>query len=135
MTVRMDGSERATENWLVAHVGHEQRVILRDDFWIYLIEHGYDSRPVKGGFNSPTLESYWPLDYDPAVKKAFPQGWRDFNYIVVTQDMLDTLNQTPTVAAAIDHSRVVASFGRAEHLIQIRAIEARPVAPQPIHKR
>jgi cellulose synthase/poly-beta-1,6-N-acetylglucosamine synthase-like glycosyltransferase len=129
MTVRMDGSERATENWLVAHVNHQQRIILRDDFWIYLIEHGYDSRPVKGGFNSPTLVSYWPLDYDPAVKKAFPQGWRDFDYIVVTQDMLDTLSQTPSVAAAINHSRVVASFGQGAYLIQIRAIEARSVAP------
>jgi cellulose synthase/poly-beta-1,6-N-acetylglucosamine synthase-like glycosyltransferase len=129
MTVRMDGSERATENWLVAHVDHKQRIILRDDFWIYLIEHGYDSRPVKGGFNSPTLVSYWPLDYDPAVKKAFPQGWQDFNYIVVTQDMLDTLSQTPSVAAAINHSRVVASFGQGAHLIQIRAIGARPAAP------
>lgn len=140
MTVRQDGSERATENWLVAHVGHEQRIILRDDFWIYLIEHGFDSRPVKGGFNSPTLVSYWPLDYDPAVKKAFPLGWRNFNYIVVTQDMLDTLNQTPSVAGAISHSRVVASFGRGAHLIQVRAIGARPAAPQPTrtpvpHKR
>jgi cellulose synthase/poly-beta-1,6-N-acetylglucosamine synthase-like glycosyltransferase len=129
MTVRQDGSERAAENWLVAHVGHKQRVILRDDFWIYLIEHGFDSHPVRGGINSPTLSSYWPLDYDPAVKKAFPGGWRDFNYIVVTQDMLDTLNQTPTAAAAIHHSRVVASFGQGTHLIQIRAIGARPAAP------
>jgi glycosyltransferase involved in cell wall biosynthesis len=129
MTVRMDVSERAAENWLVAHVGHEQRVILRDDFWIYLIEHGFDSRPVRGGLNSPTLVSYWTLDYDPAVKRAFPQGWRDFNYIVVTQDMLDTLNQTPTTAAAINHSRLVANFGQGVHRIEIRAIVTRPMAP------
>jgi cellulose synthase/poly-beta-1,6-N-acetylglucosamine synthase-like glycosyltransferase len=131
LTLRQDGSERAAENWLVDHVGHKQRIILRDDFWIYLIEHGFDSQPVRGGFNSPTLVSYWPLDYDPAVRKAFPQGWRDFNYIVVTQDMLDTLNQTPSVAAAINHSRVVASFGQGLHRIAIRAIEARPTAPHP----
>ena len=54
MTVRLDGPQREAENWFVHHVGHEQRLIVTDDFWIYLIEHGFDSHPVKGGFNSPT---------------------------------------------------------------------------------
>jgi hypothetical protein len=77
---------------------------------------------MEGGFFSDTVVSYWPLDYDPAVRKAFPQGWRDFNYIVVNQNMLDTMTNTPSSAAAVTHSRVVASFGQGLGLIQIRQI-------------
>jgi hypothetical protein len=123
MTVRLDGPERATERWLTTHVSHDQRLIVGDQYWIYLIEHGYNDQPMRGGFFSDTVVYYWPLDYDPAVQHAFPEGWRDFNYIVVTQAMVYTMNQTPTSAAAIRHSRVVASFGRGLQLIQIRQIE------------
>ncbi|MBV9853438.1 MAG: glycosyltransferase [Streptosporangiaceae bacterium] len=121
-TVRMDGPELAAENWLTQHIGHEKRIIVRDDFWIYLIEHGFDSHPVKGGLNSRKVETYWPLDYDPAVQRAFPHGWQDFDYIVVTQDMINTLNQTPTAAAAISHSRLLVTFGQGTNRIEIRAI-------------
>ena len=122
LTVKLDGPQRAAERWLVDHVGHEQRLIVTDDYWIYLIEHGFDSQPVKGGFNSRTVVSYWPLDYDPAVKKLFPDGWRDFDYIVSTQPMRDTAIYTPSTAQALDHSRVVAQFGVGDPRIEIRAI-------------
>jgi glycosyltransferase XagB len=124
MTARQDGPERSAEQWLIDHVGHDKRLIVGDQYWIYLIEHGYNDQPMQGGFFSNTVVSYWPLDYDPAVKKAFPHGWREFDYIVVNQAMLDTLNQTPTSTAAIDHSRVVASFGQGLSNIQIREIVA-----------
>ena len=68
--------------------------------------------------------SYWPLDYDPAVKKAFPQGWRDFKYIVVTQDMLDTLEPDPYGGRG-DRSFAGGGQLRPRHAksIQVRAIE------------
>jgi 4-amino-4-deoxy-L-arabinose transferase-like glycosyltransferase len=122
MTARQDGPVVATEHWLVDHVGRDKRLIVTDQYWIYLIEHGFDDQPMRGGFFSKTVISYWPLDYDPAVRKAFPQGWRGFDYIVVDQDMRDTLNQTPTSAAAIDHSRVVASSGQGLSKVQVRQI-------------
>jgi hypothetical protein len=121
-TVSLDSPERAAEQWLVDHVGPGKRLIVTDQYWIYLIEHGYNDQPMPGGFFSKTVVSYWPLDYDPAVKNAFPRGWHEFNYIVVNQDMLGTLKQTPSSAAAIDHSRVVASFGRGGSKVQIRQI-------------
>jgi hypothetical protein len=67
--------------------------------------------------------SYWPLDYDPAVKRRFPHGWRDFDYIVSTQAMRDTTGQTPTAATAYTHSRLVAVFGRGPTRVEVRAIE------------
>ena len=131
-TATQDVPERSAERWLIEHVNHKQRLIVGDQYWIFLITHGFNDQPMRGGFFSKTVVSFWPLDYDPAVKRAFPAGWRDFNYIVVNQPMVYTLNQTPTAAAAIHHSRVVASFGHGQQLIQIRAIAAnRPPSPPP----
>jgi cellulose synthase/poly-beta-1,6-N-acetylglucosamine synthase-like glycosyltransferase len=123
MTTKPDAAQRAAERWLVDHVGHDKRLIVGDEFWIYLVEHGFDHQPVKGGFFSQKVVVYWPLDYDPAVKKRFPGAWRDFDYIVSTEAVRSTLKLTPTTAQALDHSRVLVQFGRGEGRIEIRAID------------
>ena len=122
MTVRQDGPALAAQQWITNHLPRDRRVIVDDQYWIYLIEHGYNDQPVRGGFFSDTVVSYWPVDYDPAVKQAFPQGWRDFDYIVLTQTILDTVIHTPTAAAAIQHSRIIATFGHGLNTIQVRQI-------------
>jgi glycosyltransferase XagB len=121
-TTRLDGPERAAQRWLVDNVSHSQRLIVGDEFWIYLIEHGFDHRPMRGGFFSRNVVVYWPLDYDPAVKRHFPGGWRDFDYIVSTEAVRSTTRKTPTTAQALQHSRVVVQFGRGDGRIEIRAI-------------
>jgi hypothetical protein len=121
-TVRLDGPQRAAERWLVENVSHDKRLIVGDEFWIYLVEHGFDHRPMRGGFFSRTVVVYWPLDYDPAVKRRFPNGWRDFDYVVSTQGVRSTTTLTPMTAQALDHSREVVQFGRGEGRIEIRAI-------------
>jgi hypothetical protein len=125
MTTRVDGPTRSAEHWLVAHVGHDKRLIVVDEFWLYLVEHGFDHHPQQGGFFSRTVVSYWPLDYDPAVKRHFPNGWRDFDYVVSSEAMRAAPAQTPTAAAALNHSRVVATFGSGVGRIEIRAITGR----------
>jgi glycosyltransferase XagB len=122
MAVQVDGSRRAAERWLVDNIGHHKRLIVPDEYWIHLIENGFDRRPVEGGFFSRTVVVYWPLDYDPAVKRHFPDGWRDFDYVVSTQAVRSTLRLTPTTARALDHSVVIAQFGQGEQRIEIRAI-------------
>jgi hypothetical protein len=122
MTIRQDLPERAAERWIVDHVGHKQRLIVTDDFWLYLIQHGFNADRVRGGFSSHTVVSYWPLDKDPAVRRYFPQGWRDFDYVVSTEAMRDTAVYTPNTALALVHSRPVATFGRGPQRIEIRAI-------------
>jgi len=121
-TVRQDGLRRTAERWLVENVGHDKRLIVGDEFWIYLIEHGFDQQPVRGGSYSRTVVVYWPLDYDPAVRRRFPGGWRDFDYVVSTEAVRSTTEQTPTTARALEHSRVVAQFGEGAQRIEVRAI-------------
>jgi cellulose synthase/poly-beta-1,6-N-acetylglucosamine synthase-like glycosyltransferase/4-amino-4-deoxy-L-arabinose transferase-like glycosyltransferase len=122
MTAQSTASQRAAERWLLQHVGHDKRLIVGDEFWIYLIEHGFDDQAVRGGFFSRTVVSYWPLDYDPAVKRRFPHGWRNFDYVISTAAVRITMNRTPTTAEAISHSRVVAQFGHGYPRVEIRAI-------------
>jgi hypothetical protein len=129
MTVRQDGPERAAEQWVVQHIRHDQRILVTDDVWIYLIEHGFNAQPMRGGFFSKTVVSFWPDNYDPAVKRAFPGVWRDFNYIVSNQGMLNGYSQNPSVRGALSHSRVVASFGSGPDMVVVHAITgARPPA-------
>jgi Dolichyl-phosphate-mannose-protein mannosyltransferase len=128
MTVRLDGAERAAKRWLIRNISHDKRLIVTDDFWLYLIEHGFDSRPVKGGFNSRTVVSYWPLDKDPAVRRYFPRRWHEFDYVVSTEAMRDTAIYTPTAAQALDHSRTVITFGSGSQRIEVRAIDKSPAA-------
>jgi hypothetical protein len=129
VTTRLDGPERAAQQWVLHNIDRNQRIIVSDDFWIFLVAHGYDSQPVKGGFYSRTLAFYWPLDYDPALKKFFPDGWRDFDYVISTLGMRNDASQTPTAALAMQHSRVIATFGAAEGVIEVRKID-RPPAPR-----
>jgi hypothetical protein len=121
-SAKLDGPRRAAERWLVENLGHDERVIVGDEFWVYLVEHGFDHQPVRGGFFSRTIVVYWPLDYDPAVQRRFPGGWRDFDYIVSTEAVRVTTELTPTTRQALEHSHVVAQFGRGDHRIEVRAI-------------
>jgi 4-amino-4-deoxy-L-arabinose transferase-like glycosyltransferase len=121
-TLKLDGPQRAAERWLLENVGRDQRIIVGDEFWIYLIEHGFDRRPVRGGFFSRTVVVYWPLDYDPAVQRRFPDGWRDFDWIVSTQAVRSTTYLTPTTAQALAHSVVVKQFGQGDQRIEVRGI-------------
>jgi hypothetical protein len=122
-TVTLDGSLRSAEQWLVENLSHRQRLIVGDEVWIYLVEHGFDSQPVKAGFYSRTLVTMWQLDRDPAVQAYFPLRWREFDYIVSTQAMRDNIYDNPSTAQALQHSRVVASFGgQDDQLVQIRRI-------------
>jgi hypothetical protein len=121
-TAQADSANREAERWIVNNIGHDKRIIVHDLQWIYLIDHGFDASPVKGGFYSRTVVSYWPLDYDPAVHREFPHGWRDFDYVVSTQAMRGDLSRTPITAAAIAHSVVVVWFGEGAQRIEVRQI-------------
>jgi 4-amino-4-deoxy-L-arabinose transferase-like glycosyltransferase len=126
ITDRLDGAERAAQGWVLHHIDRHAHIIVSDDFWIYLIAHGYDSQPVKGGFYSNTVVSFWPLDYDPGVRKQFPGGWRDFDYVISSAFMRSNVAQNPNAAQAIQHSRVVASFGPTSEVIEVRKIDRPP---------
>src|SRR5579863_737597 len=140
MTQRLDGPTLAAERWVATHIGHNQRLLVDDTFWVYLIQHGFDHQPMKGGFFSNDVVFFFELDRDPAVEHAFPQGWRDFNYVIESYGMYVSLSQTPGTARAVAHSRVVKTFGRGIEIVRIRAIEGslhptRPIGTSGAHRQ
>ena len=76
---------------------------------------------------------FYKLDLDPTVRRHFPHGYRDFNYLVATQVMRALAYQVPQTQQALKHSRVVAAFGTGPERIEVRRIDGslnRPAVPR-----
>jgi hypothetical protein len=59
-----------------------------------------------------------------------PHGWRDVDYVVSSEIMRIRESAPPTMTELLVHSHVIASFGRGEYLIEIRAVD-RPATKAP----
>jgi hypothetical protein len=55
----------------------------------------------------------------------YRNGWRDIDYILPSEYTASTLKDLPLVAAAIQHSEVVASFGDGDMTVR-RVIKNAP---------
>jgi hypothetical protein len=77
-------------------------ILLADNnFWTDLVRSGFNPNPVW----------FYKLDLDPAVRARYQNGWRNIDYIVLSEYTATTLEDFPTVMEAVQHSEVVASFG------------------------
>jgi hypothetical protein len=88
------------------------RVIVSDAMWVDLERMGY----------SP--EWYFKVDLDPAVKKTFPHGWQDADYVIFTNEMNEIAKSSSshdmqTTIAARNHGRLVAKYGTLSETIWI----------------
>ena len=79
-------------------------MLVDDNIWTDLVRRGFDPNPVW----------FYKLDLDPAIRAKYRNGWRDFDYIVLSEYTKTTLGDLPMVREAIEHSEVVASFGGGE---------------------
>jgi 4-amino-4-deoxy-L-arabinose transferase-like glycosyltransferase len=131
MKGRTDTSYQQAEAWVERHVSPSERVMADNIVWIDLIRHGFHSGRVKGGFISDDVVWFYKLDLDPTVRRHFPHGYRDFNYIVATQVMRALAYQVPQTDQALRHSRVVAAFGTGSQRIEIRKIDSSLNRPAP----
>jgi hypothetical protein len=86
--------------------------------WTDLVRRGFKPNPVW----------FYKLDLDPAVRARLKNGWRDIDYVVLGGLAPTTMRDLPLVAAAIEHSEVVASFGDGEITVR-RVIKDAPEKP------
>jgi len=134
---RTDTSYQQAEAWVERHVPPSQRVLADNIVWLDLIHRGFHSGRVKGGFISDDVVWFYKLDLDPTVRRHFPHGYRDFNYLVATQVDARARVSGAANAQALRHSHVVAAFGTGAQRIEIRKIDGslnRPV-PAPAKMR
>jgi 4-amino-4-deoxy-L-arabinose transferase-like glycosyltransferase len=113
MTIDANRGFREASVWAWSHLPHNSRVLVDDTFWTDLVEHGFDRERVVW---------FWKLGLDPAVNCRYPDSWRDFQYVVKTQNIGDVLPLAPATEAAVLHSKVIASFGPPAQRVDIRRI-------------
>jgi 4-amino-4-deoxy-L-arabinose transferase-like glycosyltransferase len=109
-TANLGGPYRDTTAWIEENIGPQQVIIVDDYLWTDLAQHGY-TRQIW----------LYKVDLDPKVMaELLPNGYADADYVILGNLPNDALTQLPTVAQAIEHSEVVASFGNGE--ITVRKI-------------
>ena len=87
--------------YVVTHVPRGSILLVDNNLWTDLVRQGFNPNPVW----------FYKLDLDPAVRARYQNGWRDIDYILLSEYTATTLEDLPTVMEAVQHSEVVASFG------------------------
>jgi hypothetical protein len=99
------------------HVPKDATMLVDSVFWLNLVEKGF--HPVS-------VVWFFKLDLDPCVAKRFPDGWRDFDYVVASPVVRDVTHSMPSlmqVDKALENSTIVAAFGSGSDRIEIRKLE------------
>jgi hypothetical protein len=94
--------------YILAHVPRGSVLLVDDNLWTDLVRHGFNPDPVW----------FYKLELDPTVRSRYKNGWRDIDYIVLSEYTATTLHDLPLVASVIRHSEVIASFGNGEIAIR-----------------
>lgn len=114
--------EEAAERWVVRHVDHRARVLIDDTFYVDLVQAGF--APQYGAVWFEKLD--FPTNVDPAVVRVLPRGWRAFDYVVSTSVIRSALQENPNsfqqVRLALQHSRLVMSFGSGGGVVEVRRV-------------
>jgi hypothetical protein len=116
MTSAPNANYAAAADWIHGQIPDPQRVriVVDDALWLDMVRDGFQ----------PGLGAIWfyKVDLDPSVQRALPNGWRDVNYIVSSPTIRQDPSGLPAVRAALEHSRVLATFGTGADRIEIRQI-------------
>jgi hypothetical protein len=101
--------------YVLTHVPQGSILLVDNNLWTDLVRNGFDPNPVW----------FYKLDLDPSVRAKYQNGWRDIDYILLSQYTATTLGDLPVVWQAIQHSEVIASFGDGEMTVR-RVIKDAP---------
>ena len=103
-------------DWMRAnlHPTKSTKIVVDDALWLNAVQDGF--QPGYGAI------WFYKVDLDPAVEAVLPHGWRSIQYVVSTPTIRNDLSSLPTVNAALQHSKVLASFGSGAGVIQVRQV-------------
>jgi hypothetical protein len=104
--------------YVVTHLPRGSILLVDNNLWTDLVRRGFNPNPVW----------FYKLDLDPAVRAKYQNGWRDIDYILLSEYTATTLKDLPTVMDAVRHSEVVASFGNGDMTVR-RVIKNAPDQP------
>lgn len=110
----VDAPMRQAQAWIEQNVGRDRRLIVDDAMWV---------DEVHAGFDRDDVVWYYKADTDPEVAGLAPDGWSDYDYVVSTSSMRTFPDDVPVVAAAIENSVEVASFGSGDDAVDVLRVE------------
>lgn len=102
LTADEDAPYIEAQHWITAHVPRYDRLLVDDSLWLDLVGSGFPARQVVW---------FYKLGTDPAVKRQFPHGWRDFQYVVETDTVRGAVGGRQWLGDALAHGTPVASWG------------------------
>lgn len=86
--------------WVSKNIPRTAQLVAEGEIWLDL---------ALRGFNSPRVIWTYKVDTDPAVRADYaPRG---LNYLVLSRQTIRNVADYPTLADAITHASIVASFG------------------------
>ncbi len=119
MTTDANAPHRAADAFVDTFLPRTATVMVDDSYWVDLVDHGW-----SGQWNGGTVW-YYKLDLDSAAVTQMPGGWRDVDYVVVSQQLRQdlTTQRLPQTALAMNHSRLIASFGDLSERVDVREVD------------
>jgi hypothetical protein len=120
MTADQDAPFRQAEAWIAGNVPRQARLLVDDGLWVDLVERGRPPGQVVW---------FYKLDTDRDVKGRYPQGWREFDYVVATPTMRGFPERLPQAGEALRHSTVAATFGSGIWRVEVRKVQGSPASP------
>ncbi|BDZ49927.1 hypothetical protein GCM10025867_21680 [Frondihabitans sucicola] len=109
----LDAPMVSAEQWVDDNVPHDSRLLVDDSMWVDL---------VKDGFARDNVIWFYKIDTDGAVEAQSPNGWKDSDYIVTTDSVRTSAGGSKQVQDALKNSTVVATFGSANQMVDVRQI-------------
>ncbi len=109
-TYDLDRPLRQAESWVAANVDPGQRILTDDAVWLDLVHDGLPRRDVVW---------YYKADTDSEVIARAPHGWRDYDYVLVTEGMRHGIGDSAILSRAIGNATQVAAFGSGPAAVQV----------------
>lgn len=109
----LDAPMRDAQAWIETNAQTSDRLLVDDAMWVDLVRAGWEREDVVW---------YYKADTDPEVQAQSPNGWRDTQFVVVTDSMRSFRAGFPEVRSAMDNSVTVASFGQNDQAVEVRMV-------------
>jgi hypothetical protein len=113
----VNGSHRLAMTYLSQNLPRDTRVVVDNTYWNDLVRAGWSADGFDGAI------WFYKIDLDAEAETALPGGWTDVDYLLWSKTLESDPNALPSIREAYEHSSVVAEWGSAEDLVQLRRVE------------
>jgi 4-amino-4-deoxy-L-arabinose transferase-like glycosyltransferase len=101
--------------WIKQNIPRHTTIAVDDNIWGDLRLAGYTNQIWL-----------YKVDLDPEINRTLlPNGYRDIRYVILLQLSPDMLKGMPTLLEAIEHSRIVTTFGEGHARLIVREVDRR----------